>query len=79
MPGARRGHHDRGHPAEGPDRGGKAREKEELALEKMELTGSEQLTPDDYVLPYIDDDDSEAETTRCPRAWRCAAALGSAR
>lgn len=45
---------------------GKAREKEELALEKLELSGSEQLTPDDYVLPYIDDDDSEAEDDTLP-------------
>lgn len=45
---------------------GKAREKDELALEKLELHGSEQLTAEDYVLPYIDDDDSEAEDDSLP-------------
>ena len=46
---------------------GKEREKErELALEKLELRGNEQLTSEDYVLPYIDDDDSEAEDDSLP-------------
>ena len=45
---------------------GKARAKDELALEKLELRGSDQLTAEDYVMPYIDDNDSEAEDDTLP-------------
>jgi hypothetical protein len=46
----------------------KAREKEKeaAALDSLALRASEQLTADDYILPYIDDNDSDAEEDMFP-------------
>ncbi len=40
----------------------KQRKKErDMALETLALRATDQLTADDYILPYIDDNDSDVE------------------